>query len=150
MITEKLLRSSSTLKDYRDTMKDCLRLYMPQVPDYEYDRAIDYSINKRYREYNASLINTYTNKQDNNLNLLKLADYINDRKPIVTAFGTMFQKHADCRNPMVEVVLGFLEQRGINKSKMFKFPKGSEMFEHFNLLQQLDKIDANGMNIAIA
>ena len=76
--------------------------------------------------------------------LLQLADYINSREPIVTSFGTMFSKHGTVPNPLAIVVQQFLDARSIHKKQMFKYPKGSEMFEKYNLLQSLDKIDVNG------
>lgn len=138
------VQKSITLDMYKSTMMECMKLYMPQAPEAEISKAIDYSISKRYKEEPATVLNSYTNI-NTDYNLLKLADYIHERRPIVTAFGTMFERHANSRNPLAEVVQGFLDQRTIDKKMMFKFPKGSEMFEHYNLLQQLDKIDANGI-----
>ena len=109
----------------------------------ELEPVLDYSISKRYREYNSSLNNTYTHKQGNQT-LLALADYIMSREPIVTSYGTMFKKHSEVKNPCSVVVDQFLEARGIHKKQMFQFPKGSEEFEKYNLLQALDKIDCNG------
>src|SRR5574344_1772606 len=103
----------------------------------------DYSMNKSYYQSQAIVSHSYTNKESN-LTLLQLADYINSRQPIVTAHGTMFMKHADCPNPMSAVIQLFLDKRSQDKKMMFKFPKGSEDFEKYNLLQSLDKIDANG------
>ena len=78
------------------------------------------------------------------ITLQQLSDYIISREPIVTAFGTMFKHHGEVPNPLVEVVFQFLSNRSEYKNLMFTFPKGSEDFEKYNLLQLLSKIDANG------
>jgi hypothetical protein len=134
--------NSATLSKYKDTMIDCLRLYYPMSKE-ELAPIVDYSISKRYKEYPCEIDNNYT-KTKSNTNLLLLADYINSREPIVTSFGTMFRKHEEVPNPLAVVIQQFLDARSIHKKEMFKYPKGSELFERFNLYQQLDKIDCNG------
>ena len=57
----------------------------------------------------------------------------------------MFKTHANSQNPMISVIQNFAKLRKMHKKEMFKYPKGSEQFERFNLLQQLDKIDMNGI-----
>lgn len=136
------MTKSSTINEYKHTMMQIMRMYT-DCDDRLLSNAIDYSINKRYMKNMCRVDNSYTH-QSNQMSLLALADYIADREPIVTAHGTMFKKHADVPNPMGVVIQQFLDQRGIDKKKMFQFPKGSEEFEKYNLLQQLDKIDANG------
>ena len=138
-----IITESPTLEKYKETMMDVIQLYMPASRE-ELIPIIDYSINKRYHESRCKVENTYTNKT-HNMTLLKMADYIMSKEPIVTAHGTMFKKHADVPNPMAEVIQQFLDLRSIHKKEMFKFPKGSEDFEKYNLLQQLDKIDCNGL-----
>ena len=110
-------------------------MYMPASKE-ELSPIVDYSINKRYYEAKCKVENTYT-KKTYNMTLLKMADYIASKQPIVTAHGTMFMKHADVPNPMAEVIQQFLDLRKEHKDTMFKFPKGSEEFEKYNLLQSL-------------
>jgi hypothetical protein len=124
-------------------MAKCIQLYYPNINTIELEEAIDQSIIKRYDESPASIENSYTHKVANST-LLAIADYINSREPIVTAYGTMFKKHGEVPNPMAKVIQQFLDQRKIHKKEMFKYPKGSEDFEKYNLLQSLDKIDTNG------
>jgi hypothetical protein len=128
---------------YDETMKECIRLYYPNISETDLSECINYSINKRYVEHKATLNNSYTHKKADTT-LLAVADYIRKREPITTAYGTMFKHHGDEPNPLADVVNSFLELRGIHKKEMFKYPKGSEDFEKYNLLQSLDKIDANG------
>lgn len=136
--------TSPTLTKYKDTMERCLKLYYRDLPKQDMDNVIDYSIRKRYKKRKAEVNNSYTKTVDK-ATLLSIADYIEQRHPIVTAYGTMFEKHCNSRNLMAETVQSFLDLRSEHKKTMFKFPKGSEDFEKYNLLQQLDKIDANGI-----
>ena len=77
----------STILKYKQTMKDCISLYYPNMKEKDLDTILDYSINKRYKEESAVLNNSYTNKKANTT-LLQMVDYILDRQPITTAFGT--------------------------------------------------------------
>ena len=119
-------------------MKQSIRLYYPYINEQDLDKAIEYSIEKRLKNTKATLNNSYTHKEKD-LDLLRLIDYINSREPIVTAFGTLFKKHADCINPLYETIQSFLDLRSMHKKEMFKYPKGSEDFEKYNLLQLLTK-----------
>ena len=141
-----ILKDSPTIRKYKDTMKRCVMMYYPEVDSRELEPILDYSIQKRYNQFNAQVSNSYTNKTAN-MTLLAISDYIASREPIVTAFGTMFRKHADVPNPMAVVIQSFLDNRSKHKKEMFKYPKGSEQFEKYNLLQSLDKIDTNGTDI---
>ena len=141
-----ILKDSPTIRKYKDTMKRYIKMYYPEVDSRELEPILDYSIQKRYFQSNAQVANSYTHKTAN-MTLLAISDYIASREPIVTAFGTMFRKHADVPNPMAVVVQSFLDNRSKHKKEMFKYPKGSEQFEKYNLLQVLDKIDTNGTDI---
>lgn len=142
-----IIKESPTIQKYKNTMSKCVQMYYPEMDIREIDRVLDYSIQKRYKSTDVKISNSYTNKTVD-MTLLAISDYIASREPIVTAFGTMFKKHADSVNPMAEVVQSFLDNRSKHKKMMFKYPKGSEQFEKYNLLQQLDKIDCNGMEIS--
>ena len=131
-----VIENSPTLSRYKDTMKQSVRLYYPYINEQDLDKAIEYSIEKRLKNTKATLNNSYTHKEKD-LDLLRLIDYINSREPIVTAFGTLFKKHADCINPLYETIQSFLDLRSMHKKEMFKYPKGSEEFEKYNLLQLL-------------
>jgi hypothetical protein len=146
VVTISAYKDSITLNKYKKTMSECIKLYYPNIDSRDLSNAIDYSIKKRYKEHPASINNSYTHKEVNTT-LLNIADYINKREPITTAFGTMFKHHADEPNPLADVVQSFLDLRSEHKKTMFKYPKGSEEFEHYNLMQQLDKIDANGYTV---
>ena len=134
---------SPTIQKYKHKMKQCVSRCTGLSFD-EIDPILDYSINKRYHSDPCILDNSYT-KDKYDMTILKMADYIAKKEPIVTAHGTLFQKHIDCPNPMAIVIQQFLDARGLHKKQMFKYPKGSEEFEKYNLLQSLDKIDANGI-----
>ena len=136
-------RQSPTISQYMDTMIRIMKFYYPDIPEAEMEKLLDYSIDKRYKKTVATVSNNYV-KRNKDMTLLQIADYIAERQPIVTAYGTMFKNHANSVNPMATVVQSFLDQRSQYKKQMFKHPKGSELFERYNLLQQLSKRDSNG------
>lgn len=132
------------LEEYKKTLTRVIQMYYP-ISTEELSPIIDYSIQKRYNQYdNVRLVDTYKN-QETNINLLALTDWIMSKEPIVTSYGVMFKKKGTTPNPMSVVIDQFLDQRSIYKKKMFQYPKGSDEFEHYNLLQQLSKIDVNGL-----
>ena len=138
-----IINDSPTIRKYKDTMIRCISLYYQDMDPRDIENILNYSIQKRYMQSDASVENSYT-KKTANMTLLAISDYIAQRQPIVTAFGTMFKYRGTVPNPMAVVIQSFLDKRSEDKKMMFKYPKGSEMFEKYNLLQQLDKIDANG------
>lgn len=132
---------------YKRDMKDLAALYFGYITKEDediIDRALDFSIQERGKSHNAFLENNYKNVSTRTT-LLKMVDFIEDKQPIVTSYGTLFVKHGVVPNPLGEVVQGFLDLRAVHKKKMFEFPKGSNQFEYYNLLQSLDKVNANSI-----
>lgn len=137
---------SYTLDQYKKDISKATNMYYGYIPDQNLlNQAIDYSISKRYKESNVVIENDYK-KTSVNMTLLALSDYILDKQPIVTSYGTLFAKHGTIPNPLIKLMHDFLDLRSIHKKEMFKFPKHSDMFEYYNLLQILDKGDNNALN----
>lgn len=132
-----------SIKKYKEIMTRMMKLYYPDLTIPDIEAAVEYSINKRYKQEICILNNNYTNKKAQTT-LMEMVDYIMDKEPIITAWGVMFNKKGTVPNPLCNMIKNFMDLRGIHKSQMFQFPKGSEDFEHYNLIQILDKLDANG------
>ena len=131
------------LMKYRDTMGRIIKSLHPEMDIRDINSALEYSISKRFKNFELTVKNNYTNS-DPKLTMLELVDYISQRQPILTSYGTMFRRHDVVPNAMGRVIQNFLDLRKVHKKEMFKYPKGSEQFEKYNLLQALDKIDVNG------
>lgn len=129
---------------YKRDMFDALRLSFPGLHDSEINMAIDYSIAKRAKDTNVTLDNNYTNTTQD-LTLFSVMNYIIEREPIITVSGVMFKRHGSCPNPYVDLIQEFLSQRKFYKKEMFKHPKGSELYERYNILQLSEKVSANAI-----
>lgn len=135
---------SSAIKEYRDTMVRMMKLLIPQLSEGELYSAIDYSINKRFKNTDISIINNYRDKTVDT-NLLKMTEYILSRKPILTSYGCLFTQHGEVPNPLYQLIQEFVDTRDKFKKKMFTFTEGTEDYERYNLLQLVAKVDTNAI-----
>ena len=138
------IKDHSILLQYRDTMTRIINSKYPLMNKEDIERAVEYSIQKRFKDFDLKIQNKY-NEKTANMTALEILDYIKNREPIITSYGTMFKRHETVPNPMAKVIQSFLDLRKQYKKEMFKYPKGSEQFEKYNLLQALSKIDVNGI-----
>lgn len=129
------------IQEYERVMYDGLRHSFPLLRENELKEAIRYSIQNRLYNGNAVASNNYTNRNFNT-NILGVLEYIQRLEPIMTSSGVLFKKHKESVNPLSKMIMGFIKQRGIYKKEMFRYPKGSEMFERYNLFQLLEKLNA--------
>lgn len=135
---------SSTANYYKQEVLEALRLSFPGLYEHELVEAVNYSIMKRGGDSPAVLDNNYT-KVKEKTTLWQVTDYIMTREPIITVSGVMFKKHGSVPNPFVMLIQEFLNQRGYYKDQMFMYPKGSENFEKYNILQLSEKVSGNAM-----
>jgi hypothetical protein len=132
------------LDKYKSVMKRLLLSYDSNMTEADIKNIVDYSVKKRFTDFDAYLRNNYI-KKNIDLSGAEILEYITKKETILTSYGVLFKTHANSQNPMISVIQNFAKLRKMHKKEMFKYPKGSEQFERYNLLQQLDKIDMNGI-----
>lgn len=143
MIDDKL-KASPTIQYYKDIVFRMACINRNDIPYRVLSNAIDYSIQKRFKDSQATIDNNYK-KKEVNLSLLDTCDYIEIKKPIISASGVLFQRHENSTNLLYKVIDEFVEDRDYAKSTMFKYPKGSEEFQYWNLQQLLAKRNVNAL-----
>lgn len=133
-------------KMYEDEMVRVIQRLKPQMVREDIRKAVQYSINKRYKENKCIVDNNYT-KTHTDSTLLEMAQWINSREPICTAYGVMFKKHGAEPHPLIELIRSFMEGRDIDKAKMFEYLEAHDYINaaKYNLKQLLDKRDANSI-----
>ena len=132
---------------YEEEMIRLIKSYRPYMTIGDIRRAVEYSMNKRYREIPCIVDNNYT-KTKSDFTLLNLANWINSREPICTSYGVMFKKHNfDKPNPLTELVRSFMEGRDVYKKQMFEYLAAHDYTNaaKYNLKQLLSKRDANSI-----
>ena len=134
---------NAAIQKYKEIVMDMMHLNFPLLSEMELAAAIDYSISKHFKDTDVTITNNYK-KISINMTLKSLIDYIISKEPIITSYGVLFNRHGTVPNPIYNLIDGFINGRKLMKKEMFKYPKGSEEFEKYNLLQLLLKIDSNG------
>ena len=142
------MNRSITINKYKEQMMRMCKLLYPQMGYNEISKAIDYSINKRLNNRSIGIRNSYTNKEYHDINMLMMADNLQTKKPIMSSYGVLFKRHDEdpsVNSPIYDLLEVFISNRDKNKEAMFKFPKGSEQFAHYDNRQKLDKLDCNAL-----
>ena len=103
---------------YKDEMLRLVSTYQPQMLHSDILDAINYSMNKRYKEKKCKVHNNYTGECIEGP-LLEIANWINEKEPICTAYGVLFKKHSKRPNPLCDMIRSFMDGRDIDKAKMF-------------------------------
>lgn len=143
-MNENDVANNIVFRKYKDSIHRIMPYLLPTVSHDELENAINYSINKRFKNADCMINNNYKEKTANT-NLLKLTEYIISRKPIITSYGCLFTQHGEVPNPLEKLIGEFASIRNGFKKEMLKYPKGSELFNKYNLLQVVAKVDTNAI-----
>lgn len=133
---------SKLMERYKGIISRIMPLSIPSLSEEEIDEAINYSITKRFKDTECTLNNNYKHRTVNT-SIAQLTDYILDKEPIMTSYGCLFMKHGTVKNALYDMIEEIVTLRDTYKHEMFKYPKGTEMYNKYNLLQLLAKVDAN-------
>ena len=127
-------------KPYEDEATLLAQLLKPHISRSDIRRAVQYSMSKRYKETPCVLDNNYTHQRAENGTLLQMANYINSREPICTAYGVLFKKHGDKPHPLLDMIRDFMESRDVYKKQMFKYLEAHDYsnVSKYNLMQLLN------------
>lgn len=132
------------INKYKNSVLQMIHFSYPELASSEILDAIDYSIMKRMKNHNIILENNYKNKKIDST-IIDITEFILEQEPIITANGVLYKKRLDSVNPIANLMQRFLAQRKIYKKEMYKHLKGNELYEKYDLLQLLSKIDANSL-----
>ena len=130
------------IEEYKNVLRRMIPLTIKGISRDSLERAMDYSIQKRFQDHQVSVTNNYK-KTEVNLKLTELMDFILDHKPILTPYGVMYTRHGTVPNPLNKMIDSFLKIRSGYKDKMFEYEPDSEKFNWYNLLQVVAKVDVN-------
>lgn len=132
------------IKNYKKVMMDILKYNFPTLGYTELEYAVDYIIHKNYNKRMGEVYNNYTSV-DASSSLLDITEFIYNRQPILAANGCMFEQHQPGFTPFYNMLESFISRRAMYKKEMFKYDKGTELFNKYNMLQLLAKRDTNAI-----
>ena len=115
-----------------------------KLKPFEIIEGIRYSINKRYKQIPVRVHNSYS-EQIAEMDVLKLANELMQKGAIMTTQGVLFSRHGAVKNPFYNFIQYLLDKRDEAKTEMKKHPKGSELYQKYDLLQQNYKVACNAL-----
>ena len=138
------LSQELAFNSYKQQMFRIMSYIFPQLNQFELNRAIDWSINKRVKNSDIYINDNYR-EINTNTSTIAMVNYLLSRRPILTSFGCLFSQHGDVPNPLYQLIQEFADRRDTYKKEMFKYDKGSELYNRYNLLQLVSKVDTNAI-----
>lgn len=134
------------LDQYTNEMCRSVKRIYPYMTDEDIYKAVQYSVQKRYKEQYCNIDDNYRHR-NTKMTLLAIADYIQDKQPICTSYGVMFKRHTDKEHPLMYMIRSLMEARDKDKALMFKYLDlhDYEKAESYKMDQLLDKRNCNAL-----
>lgn len=135
---------------YKEDMREILIRLMPKLDLNEINEAMDYAISQSYEAgkkkwgHTVKVHNNHT-KRIAQMDFLQLSNDLLTHKPIITTQGVLFKRHGSMKNPFYNFIQYLLDKRDEAKKEMKKYPKGSEMYNKWNLKQLNYKVSCNAL-----
>ena len=129
---------------YKEIAKRNLSKVFPTLSEDEILTALDMIVDKRYIKKDCTLNNNYT-EEFVETDIAQMSNYIINKSPIMVANGCLFKQYEKELTPMYQLITSFTDNRSKFKKEMFKYEKGSEKFNKYNMLQLLAKRDNNAL-----
>ena len=138
------LPSGELIVRYKEDMLNILQKLCPKLDFIDLEEGINYSISKHFKNQNALIDNNYT-KRKANMDFVSLANQLLKGNIIMTTQGVLFQKHGTVKNPFYNFIQYLVDKRDEAKNEMKKHPKGSELYNKYNLQQLNYKVSCNAL-----
>ena len=139
------------INKYRSDTVSILSRLCPNLTLSEINEGVDYAISTAYaqglkkNQYSVKIHNNYTDRTAE-MDLLTLSNEILTKKPIMTTQGVLFARHDSVKKrPFYNFIQYLLDKRNDAKNEMKKYPKGSEMYNKWNLKQLNYKVSCNAL-----
>ena len=129
---------------YKTTMEHIISRCCPDLSRDDIVEGIEYSIAKNFNNPKAVIHNNYKNTY-NEIDLLQLSNELLNHKAIMTTQGVLFARHGMVPNPFYNFIQYLVDKRDQAKEEMKKHPKGSELYNKYNLQQLNYKVSANAL-----
>lgn len=142
ILTDAKLTALNIVKQYKSVMLEGLASQFPYLNLNELNEAIEWAVLNNYCDHDGSINNNYSNQTINGT-MIDILHYIQRLEPIITSSGVLYKKHKEADNPLSRMIMGFLKQRSEYKTEMKHHDKGTPEYEKYNLLQLLEKLNAN-------
>ena len=132
------------IEKYMKDMYNILHKLLPRLNSMELEEAIKYSIHKHFQNHDVAVDNNYT-KRKAEMDFLSLSNELLKGNIIMTTQGVLFQKHGTSNNPFYNFIQYLVDKRDEAKTEMKKHPKGSELYNKYNLQQLNYKVSCNAL-----
>ena len=130
--------------NYKKDMFNILSHICAKLKPNEIIEGIEYSMSKRFTNHDVSINNTYT-KKNVLMDFSQLANDLLAGKVIMTTSGVLFKKYNSVKNPFYNFIQYLADKRDEAKTEMKKYPKGSELYNKYNLQQLNYKVSCNAL-----
>lgn len=132
------------LKRWKRDNTQVLKQMYPHIPDTEIDSFLDDIIKENIQNPKCVLDNNYIDKQIKTT-LLDVIDWIDKVKPICGGHGVFYKNQHQEKNPLLLMILKFLNSRKKFKSRLKDFEPGTFEYKDFDRKQLGEKTNTNSI-----